>query len=313
VSLETDLLLDRRRLKRRLFAWRVFAILAVLVAVLAWLGRASILLPPPMHVARLRVDGLITENRRLVEAVNRLADDDHVAALIVSVDSPGGSVAGGEALHDAIARVAARKPVVAVMRGLAASAGYMVSVPAARIFASEATLTGSIGVLLQTAGFSGLLEKVGVDADTIVSGPLKDQPGLTHPLSPEGRQVLDGLVMDLYDQFVGMVATGRHMSPDRVRQLGDGRAYTGRQALALGLIDQIGDESAARDWLAKERQVGRFLPVRDVRTDTLQDRLTRGVTGMFGTVVSGVLRGAIESASTSPAVHLDGAWAVWQP
>ena len=155
-------------------------------------------------------------------------------------------MAGGEGLHDAIARVAAKKPVVAVMGGTAASAGYMVAVPAARIFAREATLTGSIGVLLETGEVSGLLKSIGVNAEAITSGPLKDQPSFTRPLSPQGREVLQGLVMDMYDQFVGMVATGRHMDAARVRELADGRAYTGRQALKLGLVDAIGGEHDAR-------------------------------------------------------------------
>ena len=164
----------------------------------------------------------------------------------MDIDSPGGSVAGGEALHDAIGRVAAKKPVVAVMGGEAASAGYMIAVPAARIFAREATLTGSIGVLLETGEASGLLGKIGITADAITSGPLKDQPSFTRPLTDQGREVLQALVMDMYDQFVGMVATGRHMDPARVRELADGRAYTGRQALKLGLIDAIGGEREAR-------------------------------------------------------------------
>ncbi len=207
----------------------------------------------------------------------KLADDDNVKALIVSIDSPGGSVAGGESLHDAIAHVAARKPVVAVMGGLAASAGYMIAVPAARIFAHDATLTGSIGVLLETPEVSGLLAKIGVDAQTIVSGPLKDQPSFTHALSPQGHEVMQALVMDMYDQFVGMVAAGRHMDSDKVRQLGDGRAYTGRQALQLGLIDAIGGEQEARDWLASAKGVAADLPVQDVestefrRADAVRD------------------------------------------
>ena len=205
MSLETDLLLDRRRLKRRLFFWRSFAVLAVLAAVLVVLrgehvgfGRS--------HVARLTVSGIISDDRKLDEAVTKLADNANVKALIVAIDSPGGSVAGGEGLHDAIARVAEKKPVVAVMGGAAASAGYMIAVPAARIFAREATLTGSIGVLLETGEVSGLLKSIGVNAEAITSGPLKDQPSFTKPLSPQGRDVLQGLVMDMYDQFVGMVA-----------------------------------------------------------------------------------------------------------
>ncbi len=230
MSLETDLLLDRRRLKRRLFFWRSFAVLAVLAAVLVAL-RGEHVGFDRSHMARLTVSGIISDDRKLDEAVTKLADNANVKALIVAIDSPGGSVAGGEGLHDAIAHVAEKKPVVAVMGGTAASAGYMIAVPAARIFAREATLTGSIGVLLETGEVSGLLKSIGVNAEAITSGPLKDQPSFTKPLSPQGKDVLQGLVMDMYDQFVGMVANGRHMDAAQVRELADGRAYTGRQAL----------------------------------------------------------------------------------
>jgi protease-4 len=303
MSLETDLLLDRRRLKRRLFFWRSFAVIAVLAAVLVAL-RGENLRFGRNRVERVVVSGIITQDSKLDDAVGKLADNGNVKALIISIDSPGGSVAGGEALHDAIARVAAKKPVVAVMGGVAASAGYMIAVPAARIFASEATLTGSIGVLLETGDISGLLGKLGVSADTIVSGPLKDQPSYTKPLSPEGRQVLQSLVMDMYDQFVGMVATGRHMDPAKVRALADGRAYTGRQALNLGLIDQIGGEHAAREWLAKDKGVSDKLPMEDLTTGGLTSRwLSSSLGWMLESVWKSVL---------SQGVMLDGAQALWQ-
>lgn len=304
MSLETDLLLDRRRLKRRLFVWRSLAGLAVVVAALALLGAPG--LPARRtHVARLSVTGIITENRKLTQAVSALADDARVPALLVFINSPGGSVAGGESLHGAIARVAAKKPVVAVMGGTAASAGYMVALPAARIFARDSTLTGSIGVLLQTGEISGLLDKLGVTAEAITSGPLKAQPSLTRPLSAEGRDVLHGLVMDMYEQFIAMVAGGRHIAAERVRELADGRAYTGRQALRLGLIDQIGGEPEARAWLAADRKVSADLPIEDVETGTFAERA-------FGASLSAAL-GLFWKTLPSQALRIDGAWALWQP
>ena len=303
MSLDTDLLLDRRRLKRRLFYWRGAAVLAVLACLLLLAGRGGAI--GRAHVARLTVSGIITSDRALDEAVAKLAGDDTVKALLVEIDSPGGSVAGGEALHNAIARVAAKKPVVAVMGGTAASAGYMIAVPAARIFASGTTLTGSIGVILETGEASGLLGKLGLTAEAITSGPLKDQPSFTRPLTTEGRDVLHGLVMDLFDQFVGMVADGRHMAADKVRALADGRAYTGRQALALGLVDAIGGETEARDWLAADRGVARGLPTRDVSTKGWAERT-------FGDALGGVSEGILKSVLFQ-GVRLDGAWAVWQP
>ena len=302
MSLETDLLLDRRRLKRRLVLWRSFAVLAVLAAVLVMLRGEDLF--NRGHVARLIVSGLITEDRKLIEAVNKLADDDSVKALVVTINSPGGSVAGGEGLHDAIARVAAKKPVVAVMGGTAASAGYMIAVPAARIFAREGTLTGSIGVLLETGEVSGLLKSLGVNAEAITSGPLKDQPSFIRPLTPEGKDVLHGLVMDMYDQFVGMVASGRHMDADRVRQLADGRAYTGRQALKLGLVDAIGGEHEARAWLAATKGVSADLPTDDVSTSGFA---ARALSSSLGWIVQSIWKSVF-----SQGVILDGAWALWQ-
>lgn len=306
MSLETDLLLDRRRIKRRLFFWRGAAIVAALLAVLAaFRGSDGSFGVASSHIERLTVSGIITENRKLTEAVNKLADRDGVKALIVVIDSPGGSVAGGESLHAAIAKVAAKKPVVAVMGGTAASAGYMIALPAQRIYAREATITGSIGVILETGEASGLLKTIGLTAEAITSGPLKDQPSFTRPLTEQGRAVLKGLVMDMYDQFVQMVATGRHMEPARVRELGDGRAYTGRQALPLGLIDAIGGEPEARVWLAT-KGVSTKLPVSDVSAGGgLVQRA-------FGSDPEGLLSGLWKSVF-SQGVMLDGAVALWQP
>jgi protease IV len=302
--LETDLLLDRRRLKRRLFVWRVLTVAAVAFAI-GVAVRASGFSEAGGHLARVTVSGLITEDHKLNRAIAALAKDARVPAVILYINSPGGSVAGGESLHDSIGQVAASKPVVAVMGGTATSAGYMAALPATRIFARESTLTGSIGVLLETAEVSSLLRRIGIDAEAITSGPLKNQPSFIHPLSPEGRAVLNGLVMDMYDQFVKRVAERRHMQTDRVRQLADGRAYTGRQAAELGLIDQIGGEPEAREWLAREKGVSAELPIEEVSGSGFAERALRATLGPISETFSKILLGQ--------ALSLDGAWALWQP
>ena len=301
MALETDLLIDRRRLKRGLAFWRAAAVLAVLAAigiVAAHTGPARSLLGG--SVARLSVSGLIAEDRERDEALRRAAEDSTVRALIVAIDSPGGTVSGGEALHRALAEVAAKKPVVAVMGGTAASAGYMVALPAARIYAREATVTGSIGVIMQTVEFAGLLERLGIRAEALTSGALKDQPSPFRPLSPEGRAALDSVVQDLYAQFVAMVASGRRMDPQRVRALADGRVFTGRQAVAEGLVDAIGGEAEARAWLAAERGIPASLPVRELapeESDRLIPRLVRET----------------RKALVSERLSLDGLMALWHP
>ncbi len=323
MSLEADLVVDRLRLKRRLTLWRALAVLGFVLALLASVGlrrhQAGFLSGP--HLARLRVEGIITDDRDRLDLIDAAAKDDSVKGMILAIDSPGGSVSGGESLHDAIARFAARKPVVVTMGGVAASAGYMIAVPAARIFASNATLTGSIGVILQSPDLSGLLGKLGVGVDELVSGPLKGQPSVVKPLSPEGRAMLQGVVADLYGQFVDIVAAGRHMDPARVRALADGRPYTGHQAVGLGLIDQIGTERDARDWLARTRHIAASLPVEPLRRPQSgswfglhPQGLARGL-GMAATAGAlDALSGGLASKTVvAQGLALDGAVSLWQP
>ncbi|MCB4820222.1 signal peptide peptidase SppA [Roseicella aerolata] len=302
MALETDLLIDRRRLKRRLALWRAFAVLLLLAGALAWLADGG--LPDRLgrgHVVRLPVEGFISDDRRLAEAIDKLAKQDSARAVIVSIDSPGGSVGGGEMLHDALVRLREKKPVVAVLRGTAASAGYMTAIAAERVFARDSTVTGSIGVLLQTPDVSELLARLGLRVETIRSGALKDQPSPFHPLSPEGRAELERVIRDMHDQFVGMVVAGRRMPEERVRALADGRVFTGRQALAAGLVDAIGGEREARAWLAAEKQVPEDLPVRDLELRGAAERLIGAAwNGLAKTLVSEWL-------------GVDGFRLLWQP
>ena len=305
MALEADLLLDRRRLKRRLILWRTVSIGIAAVAVLIAVRGAGLAGGESGdRIARLPIAGIIVEDRKLVEAIRAAGRDKHVKALIVAIDSPGGTVAGGEALHRAIAYVAEKKPVVATMAGLGASAGYMVAMPTHRVFARESTVTGSIGVLMETGELSGLLAKLGIAADAIVSGPMKDQPSLTKPLTPAGRDMLQGIVQDMYDQFVAMVAAGRKMTPEAVRALADGRPYTGRQALKLGLIDAIGDDYDAKAWLEASKNVPSQLPVVDIATTGLAERM---LTSQLSSALDGLWKTLI-----SQRVMLDLPWAVWQ-
>ena len=284
MTLETDLLIDRRRLKRRLFVWRVIAVAAVLICVglAVGLGGAT---TTGAHVARVRITGEIGDNRKLVEAISAVAKDDSAKAMVVVINSPGGTVFASEALYYAISVVALKKPVIAIMGSVAASGGYMAAVAAPRIYAAESTLTGSIGVRLSHYELSGLFGKIGVNPETLTSGAMKDQPSESHPMSEQGRAVLQALVMDLYDQFVEKVAAGRKMLPLTVRELADGRVYSGRQAQKLGLIDAIGGEGDAREWLAKRENIPQSLPIRDVQVLTRFEKFFGESTDQFFDII----------------------------
>jgi protease IV len=299
-DLAHDLLADRRRMKRRLSVWRALAVLLALGGLLllgGWrLGPAGL----GGHLVRLSVEGTISDNRELTEAIAAAARDPLVRGMILSIDSPGGSVAGGEGLHDALASFRNDKPLVAVMRGTAASAGYMIAMPAGRIFARDSTLTGSIGVILQSFEVSELMRSLGVQAEMITSGALKGQPNPFRPLSPAGRAALEGVLGDMHAQFVAMVAAGRRMTPEQVAPLADGRVYTGRQALELKLVDAIGGEPEARAWLAAQHEIPAATPVRDLDPRGTAER-----------VLGFSLRALVKSV-VSEWLAIDGVRAVWQ-
>jgi protease-4 len=302
MALDSDLILDRQRLKRRLTLWRVLAIAAVVVAVFAVTRRSGGGLGSALsaHIERYRINGLIGNGTEVEKDLDKLAADGSVSAVLLHLDTPGGEVSGGEGIHEAVQHLAAKKPVVAVMDGTAASAGYMIAVAAPHIVARESTITGSIGVILETTNVGGLLDKIGVSVDPLVSGPLKGQPSFDKPLTPQARVVLQGMVGDLYEQFVEIVATGRHMDPATVRTLADGRAYTGRQAKALGLVDEIGGDREAQLWLEKTGRVARDLKIVEPDRRSWAQR-------MAATSLSTIVTSAEQS------LRIDGAWAVWQP
>ena len=288
MSLEADLLAERRRLSRRVSLWRTLAVLGVIAALAVIFGRGDMGgLASGEHVVRLRIEGVITEDRRLLEVIEEARTDSSARAMLLVIDSPGGSMAGGEALHGALKRFAEKKPIVALMGGTAASAGYMIAMPAQHVLAREATVTGSIGVLLQSFDISELMARLGVRPDILATGPFKAQPNPFQPLTDQGRAEMMRVLEDLHGQFIAMVVAGRRMDEARVRPLADGRVFTGRQALGLGLIDAIGGEAEARAWLAVQKDVPEALPVRDLEPrDRVEKFLNRYVGSLVKTLMA---------------------------
>ena len=266
MALDADYLIDRRRLKRRLSFWRGLGILALLLAALAAFGRFSDL-GGRDHIARHTIQGLITDDHRRHRVLAAIARDGAARALIVRIDSPGGTLVGGEALYRSLRAVAREKPVVAVLGGVATSAGYMAAVAADRIVAHRGTITGSIGVVMHTTEISGLLDKLGVSAETIRSGPLKAVPSGVEKLTEEGREVLRALIADGHRMFLDLVVARRGLDGEALERVADGRVLTGRQALDTDLVDLIGGEREAVAWLESERGIAAGLPIRDIGSE----------------------------------------------
>jgi protease-4 len=266
MSLDADLIVDRRRMRRKLTFWRVIAIGVIVLAVagVAALGsnRAGFTGVRP-YIARVTIEGLIRGDRDRVQAIDRLARSSLARAVIIHVDSPGGTTAGSEQLYDSLSRLRDKKPLVIVVDSLAASGAYITALAGDHIVAQQTSLVGSIGVLFQYPNFADLLDKIGVKVEAVKSSPLKASPSGFEPTSPEAKAALDSIVKDSYAWFKGLVQDRRHLSDSELQTVSDGRVFTGHQAIDLKLIDELGDERAALAWLAKEKNVDAKLPVRD--------------------------------------------------
>lgn len=260
-----DEIIDRRRLRRKVTFWRI-ASLIVLAGFLVALASATgvfeqLTAKGRDHIARVKIDGVITNDRKMLELLADLKKKSRVKAIILDISSPGGSTVGGEAMYEAVRDLASTKPVVTSVGTLAASAGYMIACGSDRIIARRSSIVGSIGVLFQYGDVSGLLDKIGVSVDAIKSAPLKAEPSPFHPASDEAKAMVSRLVDDTYNWFVGLVAERRKFTPQKAKSLADGSIFTGAQGLENGLIDQIGDEEAARKWLVAERGISDKLKI----------------------------------------------------
>jgi len=191
-------------------------------------------------VGLVELRGVIRDANDTIETLERLRKQDSTVAVVLRIESPGGAVAPSQELYDEVRRVRERKPVIASLGDVAASGGYYVASAANRILADPGTLTGSIGVIMSIPNFEPLAQKIGFSQENVKSGPFKDTGDPLRPLSPQERTYLQGMVDDVLTQFVDAVARGRNMEPERVRALADGRVYSGTQAAAAGLVDQLG-------------------------------------------------------------------------
>lgn len=245
-----------RAIRRSRGRWRIFAFLALALAVLVGFMRfGPDLSVPGDAIARVEINGTITTNRERLERLQALAEDDNIKAVIVSINSPGGSTAGGEELFEALRVLSEAKPTVSVINELGASAAYMTAIGTDQIFARRLSIVGSIGVLYRHVDAGRLLQTIGIDLDKIASGDLKAEPEFDAPIKPEVRQSLSALVEDSFSWFVDIVAERRELPLQQVLTLADGRIMTGQMALSTGLIDGLGGEVEARAWLEETHGV----------------------------------------------------------
>ncbi|MBW8903074.1 MAG: signal peptide peptidase SppA [Bradyrhizobium sp.] len=322
MSFDADFIVDRRRMRRKLTFWRVvtvfIAIVAVVGAGVAFSNRGAITGGPGTGIARVNIEGLIRGSRQRSEALKRLAESN-AKAVIVHISSPGGTVAGSEELYDSLIKVKAKKPMVVVVDGLAASGGYIAAMASDRIVAQQSAIVGSIGVIFQYPNVTELLKTIGIQVETVKSSPLKAAPSGYEPNSPEARAAVEAIVRDSFDWFKGLVRDRRHLDDASLQKVADGRVFTGRQAVELKLIDGLGDEQAAIDWLAKEKNIDPKTPIRDYPLAPRFSDLPFLHVAALGLLDAVGLNGLAERFREFGAVqaverlNLDGLLALWHP
>lgn len=318
MTLRADYLVDRRKLKRSVTLWRVLTIAAVLalMAVLALQNdkiAAAIGYKP--HIARVDITGIIREDPDRDEMLKDIAKSKSVKGVILRINSPGGTTVGGESLHKALLDLREKKPVVAVFSTVATSAAYMAGVASEHIVARGSSITGSVGVILQWAEVTELLNKLGIKMEEIKSGPLKAVPSPFSPLDEEGRELTREMVAEAKTWFIDLVARSRSINPDSVPGLTEGRIYSGRQAIKHKLIDQLGGEEEAVKWLEDEKKLPKDLSIVDWEVEYSNGSgwlgsIAKSLLSRAGLPVS-LLDSVLGPGNALERVQLDGLVSVW--
>jgi len=318
MSLDADAIVDRRRLRRKLTFWRVLAV-AVIVLAVGWAAAVASnrmgFAGAGAYIARVTIEGLIRDDHERVEQLDRLSRSSSARAVVVHIDSPGGTTAGSEQLYDSLSRLKEKKPLVIVVDGLAASGGYIAALAGDHIVAKQTSLVGSIGVLFQYPNVADLLDKIGVKVETIKSSPLKAAPNGFEPTSPEARAAIDSIIKDTYAWFRGLVQDRRHLDDAALDRVADGRVFTGHQGIDLRLVDEIGDEHSAIAWLAAEKHIDAKLPVRDYQLRSRFGDL-RFLHAAAAALLDAAGLGSFHDWGGIQAVerlNLDGLLALWHP
>jgi protease-4 len=318
MSAPTDYLLDRRRLRRKLSWWRLWAIaaatLAAVVIVTRLTGADSTDKLTP-HIAKLSLQGLIIGDKDTIDLIKKIGESSQAKAVIIAIDSPGGTTTGSQIIYEELRRLNEKKPVIAQVGALAASGAYIAAIASDTIVAQSTSLVGSIGVLFQFPNVYKLLESVGVKVEEIKSSPLKAAPNGFEPTSDAAKAAIASLVADSYTWFKDLVKERRHLDDTELAKVADGRVFTAHQGQPLKLVDILGGEREAVAFLETKKNIAKNLPVREWKKKPGLERLgimesAASVARAFGfETVALVLD---RSAATEQTGRLDGLLAIWQ-
>ncbi len=248
--------------RRRLFFWRTISFITV--AIIVYLSfenqeKSS----SNGYIANYNISGLLISADEIIEDLEELKLNNEVNSIIISVDSPGGTTVSAEEIYLKLKEVSLVKPTAIVMRNIATSGAYLLSLGGDVIFSRENTITGSIGVLLQWARVDEALSKLGIEVNEVKSGKLKAEPDFFGEIDEEAQQVTKEIIDETFEWFIRIVKVERALNPSEIYTISDGRIFTGRQAIKLNLVDEIGDKNDAKIWLVENKEIDLNSPIID--------------------------------------------------
>ena len=254
-------LLDQFYKKRKSIMLRVFF---SIVLILALITVSLELSKEDEFIAKIYIEGIIHDRKDLIEQIDALADNQNVKGLITIVNSPGGTYVASKELYDSIKILSKTIPTVVYMKEMATSGGYLASLSSDRIYSNAGTITGSVGVILQTADISVLLDKIGINPVIVKSGELKAVPNPAEKVDDYKLRYLEDVIKKMQIEFLNIVREDRNVTESIIQVVADGRILTGREAKKLKLIDDIGNERDALNWLKKEADVKDDIKIKDL-------------------------------------------------
>ncbi len=266
--INTENIIERSNLKKQISFWRIFTFVVIgilLISALGGLGgikKINSISSP--YIARISLDGVIYRDKDREEILAELKEDKNVKAIILNVNSPGGTAVGGETIYQILKDINKTKPIATVMGSMATSAGYMITLGTEQVFAHNGTITGSIGVIMQIPNFSEAADKLGIRFDHIKTSPLKGSPSPFEEKNEAAYKVIEDMMQDFYGYFKQLVKTERKLNEEDFKYVIDGKVLSGKAALERNLIDQIGTEKDALNWLIANGKLSKDIEVVDV-------------------------------------------------
>ncbi len=273
-----DLMFEREQLKAQIKKWKWLFVIALFLFFLAINKSNASKDFSKEHIVRINIKGVINHEPELIEKLQKIEKEPKIKALLIHIDSPGGTSFASEDLYINLKKIAKNKPVVAILETVAASGGYMVALASDYIVARNMTLTGSVGVIWQSFEAVEFANKLGIKFVSFKSSALKASPNPMEVVSPEAHKAVMETIDDSYDVFLQMLMDSRKMKKEQAMKLADGRIYTGRRAKELNLIDTIGGEEEALKWLEAEKKISKNLPIENVeltKPGSLLEELSR--------------------------------------